>query len=464
MFLLASLAAAITQLSLVDELKSIQRKANVPAVALVVIDPDRGNLVEAWGRTGNAQTPTATATTPFRLGSISKTFTALTMLRLVNEGAVSLDARVRDLIGTAAFDNPWATSHPLRVIHLLELTGGLPDLSRIEWDNNNPKPLTLAEAMALNPDSRRLLWPPGVQHSYSNIAPGLSALVIEHLTGDSFEAAATDRVLAPLGMRDSSWVLTPALAARLPRGYRADGKTEIPYWHMTFRAFGALSASAQDMARFLTAMLADPDLSKMATPHSTLAAAAGLKLGYGLGIYGAVRHGHLFLTHGGDADGFRSRYGLLPNAGRGYFVAINADAPGVLGHMRRVIEAHLTNDLELPTPPREAATDSLSVFAGTYYPAAARFRINQWRNGELPTARVEARGPVLAFEREGRATNLVPVGRNLFRRESDPVATVAFVRNGPSLFVQGELGNHVRLDTPCRPPFGRAFITRCVWQ
>jgi CubicO group peptidase (beta-lactamase class C family) len=461
--LLAFLAAAAGHLALVNQIQTIAQENDVPAAALVIIDPSRGNIVEAWGRTGNPAYPKADPDTPFRLGSISKTFTALTMLRLVDAGKVRLETPVRDIIdgATLPYASPWAATRPLRVVHLLELTAGLPDLSRQEWENNDPSPLSLHEALALNPANREVLWPPGVQHSYSNSPPGLSALVIERLTGRSFEAVARDEVLNSYGMSQASYLRTDALAKRLPRGYRADGVTEIPYWHMTFRAFGGLNASSREMAAFLAAMLADPALNRRARPRSTLAARAGLRIGYGLGIYGSVREGHVFLGHGGDADGFRSRYGLLPAAKRGYFVAINADAPRVLARMRRAIELHLTSDLDRPDPPaRPNHGADLSSFAGTYYPTSARFRVDTWQQGQLPEAVVRIAGKHLLFSRRDKTTRLIPLGDGLFRRPDDPEATVAFIRQGETLFLQGEVGNYARMGGLCK----RAFIARCLWQ
>ena len=464
MTLLAFLAATAPYLGLVERLEVIQQEHNVPAVALVIIDPQRGNLINAWGRTGNPAHPQAAPDTPFRLGSVSKTFTALTVLSLVEAGKIDLATPVSGVLGRQdpPYENPWAASHPLRVVHLLELTAGLGDLSAQEWDNNDPSPLRLADALALNPSNRRMLWPPGVQHSYSNAAPGLSAFIVEKLSGRPFETVARDAVLEPMGMTQASYLRTEHAAAHLPRGYRADGVTEIPYWHMTFRAFGGLNASPREMARFLEAMLADPGrLVSLARPRSTLAAAAGLEIGYGLGIYGSVRHGYVFLGHGGDADGFRSRYGLLPAARRGYFVAINADAPRALGRMRTAIEAFLTQDLDKPAPPAAPTPGpDLALLTGTYYPTSARFRVAAWQKGDAPEAVVRLTNGALMFVRRGKTTHLLPVSDSLFRRPADPQATVAFIRRGDALLLQGEIGNFTRLDGSCK----RGFISRCVWQ
>lgn len=464
---------------LLESLRSIQSEARVPAVGLVLMVDRRPRRVAAWGRTGNPRRPQADADTPFRLGSITKTFTALTAMALVERGALGLAEPLGPRVA-GQVDNPWAATHPLRLVHLLELTAGLSDLSPLEWADPDPSPLSLGAALALNPTERRALWPPGTRYSYSNAPAGLTALAIEQRTGETFEAAARRLVLEPLAMPTATFLHDDYLEDNLPRGFQADGTTVIPYWHMTYRAFGALSATPSEMSHFLTALLNDGQfagtqaighrtLESMFVPRSTLAAASGLAIGYGLGIYGKVRRGFVFYGHGGDADGFRSRYGILPDAGRGYFVVINADNPGALERMRRAIERHLTDDLDAPTPPPPLRLPParLDTLLGQYYPSSIRFRVDAWRAGQLPCARISATLRGLRFNHGKRSVALLPVSEALFRRPRDPLATVAFIEDSGAVHLQGELGNFIRVEPttppPPRPETG-AFIARCDSQ
>ena len=211
------------------------------------MDRNQPALVQVWGEGVDAQTP-------FRWGSISKTFTALALLRLVEQGKVTLDDPASRFLPADSFHNPWAASQPLRLLHLLELSAGFSDLSGVEF--NLKKPLSLADALALNPSARTSHWPPGLQHSYTNVNPGLSAAVIERVSGRSFEDFVQGQVFAAIGMHAASFYPVPGL----PGGFKADGTTRIPYWHMTFRAFGALNASLEEMSRFLTMLLNDGQL------------------------------------------------------------------------------------------------------------------------------------------------------------------------------------------------------------
>lgn len=436
-----------------ERLMEMQRDASVPVMVLVVLDGGQPVLLE----TSTLKDARFDPDTPFRWGSISKTVTALTLLEAARRHDLPLSTPVRTLVEPQLYHNPWKADYPLRLAHLVELTAGLADLTRAEFSDNRPRPLE--EALERGAQDRVMLWPPGLQHSYSNAAPGFSAAVVERIAGESFEAAARRLVLAPLGMTDAGF----SPAAGLPGGFRAGGEREIPYWHMTFPAFGALNASPRAMARLMEALLnqgrvaGQPGLpastiTRAFRAEASLGARNGLTVTYGAGLYGWVRDGHLFYGHGGDADGYRSRFGLLPDSGRGYLVAINTDDPRLMGRLRRRLERALTTDLAPPAPPPAAAVaeDVLDGYTGLYYPSATRFDIDGWQSGTAPHARVAVRDGALVFERNGRTTRLLPIDSRRFRRRDDPAATVVFVEQEGSLYLQGELGNYTRVRPgPC---------------
>ena len=442
---------------LARRIDSLRRQSNVPAAGLIVLDRGQIVLLETFGSVDE--------TTPFRWGSISKSFTALGALKAVSESATRLNDPVRGILSPPSYINPWRETEPLKIVHLLELTAGLGDLSREEFTANEPLPLN--RALANNAD-RSMLWPPGLQHSYSNVPPGLTAAVIESLSGQDFDTYMAKKIFAPLAMTSASFQPVKGL----PGGFAEDGRREIPYWHVTFRAFGGLNASVSDMGRFLTALLnADPANSgqaldfalvdRMFTPTSSAGARAGLAISYGAGAYAWVSNGQVFWGHGGDADGYRSRYGLLRDRGRGYLLVINTDNPSLLRRLQRTVESELTADLSGPpgcgikstTSANRLQTD-LTRFAGDYYPASTRFRVAGWRSGALDRATVSVTNAKLSFARKGRVVTLEHCGGGLFRRPADPAPTAVFFQadNGV-LYLQGELGNFLNLSTGNCPGF-----------
>src|SRR3546814_10143602 len=81
---------------------------------------------------------------------------------------------------------------------LLEHSAGWFDMGRAEFDSADPTPLTLAQALALNPDARISQWPPSLHASYSNTGPGVAGYVLEQASGERFEAFAQQHIFAPL--------------------------------------------------------------------------------------------------------------------------------------------------------------------------------------------------------------------------------------------------------------------------
>lgn len=442
--------------TLVNTLLELQQQAHIPALGLILMRDGEPQLIGTWG--------TIDEHTPMRWGSITKSFTALGALKLAQEQNLDLHTPVDQLLSATYYHNPWAGSSPVRLIDLLELTAGFPDLSRSEFADNTPR--TLIEALNRHAVERRLRWPPGWQHSYSNVPPGITAAVIEAQTGKSFEQYMKDAVLDPLSMPKAGFLPLK----ELPGGYQADGTTPIPYWHMTFRAFGALNASLSEMTGFLRALLNDGRLgSRQALPPGlvarmrkaagSLGARAGLALTYAAGIYPWITDGQVFWGHGGDADGYRSRYGLLPEAGRGYLLVINTDNPAVLRRMQRLIEQWLTQDLSAPGVPPLFEDLDAQRHAGDYYPASARFGLARWQAGEAARARIVLSTNGLEFHREGRITRLYPIAAGQYRRLTDPATTVVFTETDTGeRLMQGELGNYVNLSHGHCP----AFLAWCA--
>jgi CubicO group peptidase (beta-lactamase class C family) len=436
----------------------------VPVLVLAILDHSEPVLVSTSTRHSGAGFD---RNSPFRWGSISKTVTALVLMESARRHGVELDTPVRELLEPLPYRNPWASGQPVRLAHLLELSAGLPELTAEEFDDNTPLPLDAA--LARGAHRRVLLWPPGLQHSYSNVPPGISAAVVEELTDAAFEQAAQRLVFDPLGMAPASFEQIPGL----PGGYRADGSTRIPYWHMTFPAFGAMNASPAAMTRLLAALLnqgrldgeqalAAESVARLFRMQASLGARHGLEVGYGAGVYGWVRDGHLFQGHGGDADGYRSRFGLLTQAGRGYLLGINVDDPALLRRMQRLTERALTADLDPPVPPEEITLPPtvLARYAGAYYPSSTRFGVDRWQAGEARRAHILIEAGGLVFQRGDRRQRLIPVAVDRFRRPGDPAVSVIFAEQDDVLYLQGELGNYARAwlpadGVPTRPAIPR---------
>lgn len=113
---------------------------------------------------------------------------------------VQVDAPVKSLVPDVAFTNKWEATDPVRVVHLLEHTTGWDDVHPKEMAHDDPRPVTLAEGLAVGPESRTSRWRPGTFYSYSNSGPAVAAAVVEKLTGKRFEDYVQESFFDRIGM------------------------------------------------------------------------------------------------------------------------------------------------------------------------------------------------------------------------------------------------------------------------
>lgn len=435
---------------LLADLERMRAEMDVPALALTLVDRDGTIWSGAMGVADRASGRRASETTTFRIGSITKLFTALALQLAEQDGALDLETPLRALVPDAPVENPWEATHPLRIAHLLEHTAGLPDMSREEFDSTEPLPLRTA--LAWRARDRRTLWPPGLHHSYTNVGAGLAAVALETATGQTYEDFVEKRIFEPLEMRSATYFPDPETLAALATGYDADGTTAIPYWHVLYRAFGGINVRPADMGAPIRMLLNRGNhrgrqllpaaaIERMERPETTLGARAGLRFGYGLGNYTWLHRGVLFHGHGGDGDGYLARLGYSREAGLGYFLVINVFRNADLRRLQRRVEEYIVGDTIVPEPPAFAlSAKMLAGFAGDYEAAVWRFA-----RPEGTALRIEIDLGEVYVWRRGKRQRLIPVGEALFRYEGETLATCVIVPYGDRIYFQDEHGSYVRV-------------------
>ena len=255
----------------------ILTKYQIPGLALSIAKD--GRLVYTRGF-GVADVETREPVQPdslFRIASVSKPLTAVGVLRLVEDGKVTLDTRVLSYIGRRATADP--RYNDITVRHLLQHSGGL-DLDLWQFDPSFPDRKTLLALGATLPPSRGdvlnfvltnlpLAFAPGTKYAYSNVGYMLLTEVIEKASGQPYEAYMREKILAPLGitrMRIAGSLLTerqPGEVRYWDKG-RLDTSifaglpetVEQPYGTFNIRIFesgGGWLATMPDLVRFLTA-------------------------------------------------------------------------------------------------------------------------------------------------------------------------------------------------------------------
>jgi CubicO group peptidase (beta-lactamase class C family) len=327
--------------------------SGVPGAAVVVVSSGR---IETGGAGSDGDSQGVGATTPFVIGSTTKSFTALAVMQLVDSGDVALDASVRDYVPEFQL----AGGQPVEDItvrHLLQQTSGLSDLaggpllaSAVDG--------TALEAIAELKDSH-LTSPPGDSWLYANANYVLAGLVVERASGMSYAEYVQARILDPLGMSHSYVSVEAAAADGLTKGHRFWFGVPVstgPTHRSGLLAAGYLISTAEDLGRYLSMYLADG----VSATGERVVSTEGL---HTLLTPGPVAH------LGPWADGKESHYGM------GWFIG-GPWSPDALFHPgnspdssamlaifpdRNLAVATLMNaGHELPVPGNPAITDRIS--------------------------------------------------------------------------------------------------------
>ena len=427
-----------------QQIEKILKDTHTPGVSIAIVHRDGPEWVTGLGKADVASGRDATAWTLFRIGSTSKAFASLSILKLVGEGKLSLDDPVHKLVPEIGFDNPWESTDPVRVVNLLEHTTGWDDMHLREYAKDAPD-MSLREGLEYGRSSRYSRWPPGTRMAYCNTGPAVAAYIVEKITGQRFEDYVEQNFFLPLGMKSATYLKPdPATATTL---YHTDGKTPYPYWNIIYRPAGSINASAQDMAGYVefylnrgavngAQLVPSADIDRMESPTSTWAAREGLKAGYGLSNYWTFQDGFVFHGHNGGVDGGLTDMSYLPEDGVGYFYSINSGNGDAFDKIGKAIRAYITRNLQRPTVvaavslPADAAD-----FAGWYEPDSPRHELTRFMDRIAGLSRVHfSDDKLLVSDRWGfgRANTFLPVGGHLFRyvgRGSwpEPVASAALL-------------------------------------
>lgn len=440
-------AQSITELK--REIEKVMAKTHTPGLAVAIVRHDGPEWVAGIGLADVASARSATADTLFRIGSVSKGFTALAILKLVNEGRLSLQDPVHQLAPEVWFENRWENTDPIRVVDLLEHTTGWDDMHGREYAKDAPG-ISLADALAYDHQSRRSRWRPGTRMAYCNSGPAVAAYIVEKLTGQRFEDYVAQNFFGPMGMRTATYFQPPdAQTATL---YHLDGRSPFPYWNITFRPAGAINASANDLAAYLSfylhrgeangeSIMPASSIERMELPTRNWAARQGMKFGYGLYNYTTLDGGQVYHGHDGGMNGGLTKLVYLPDAGVGYAFSINSGNGEALGTVNRALRSYVTRGLAKPALPAVGALPpTVGQYAGWYEPDSPRVEQARFLERILGLTRVRIEGGKLLARTIGRIpqedTVFAPMNGALLRVVAEPLATAALIpRNDEGLFI-----------------------------
>ncbi|MBF0687384.1 MAG: beta-lactamase family protein [Cellulomonas sp.] len=326
-----------------------------------------------------AGTPVDPDGTLFRLGSLSKMFTATAVMQLVEDGQVDLDTDVEQYTQLGL-----DLDHPVTLRHLLTHTSGFEERLSGMFGAPGQAP-DLRASLVIDPPEQ--VFEPGTTPAYSNYGNALAGYVVEAVSGQRFEEYVAEHVLAPAGMSSSTFEqpLPEDLAGQMSQGYATSDDPPSDFEVVGQPPAGALSATATDMARFMLVhlgrqadgddVLSDATRRLMQEPaldaDSLGALAAGPRMG--LGWFDETGRGPRAVGHGGDTNVFHTHLRLWPDEGTGLFVSFNSTGPGQSAYALRdeVLAAFTDRYLPADGPTTSEVDDATraahaEVVAGSY--------------------------------------------------------------------------------------------------
>ncbi|MEU3567626.1 serine hydrolase domain-containing protein [Kitasatospora sp. NPDC036755] len=282
----------------------------------------------------------------FRVGSNSKMFTAVLVMQLAEEGRIDLDRPLREYLPEGTLPEGWTMTGRQVMEHRAGVFDHTNDLleqageettsafeARIRTKVYDPRALV---AMSVK---HGVQYTPGTRYSYSNTDFVLMGLAVEHLTGQPYQEVLNERILQPLGLRKTSFVVPDQdIRGAHVTGYLTNDDRTKPLLDSTAQtgswlwAAGAVISDAEDLDRFLTALMAggngglvsDASLQQMTAALATPTA----KISYGLGLRRITLSCGDVYGHGGIVQGFNTQSFTTQDGRRSVVVFANASNNG----------------------------------------------------------------------------------------------------------------------------------------
>lgn len=343
-------------------------------------------LREGFGAADREWDIANTPDTKFRLGSITKQFTATAILQLAEQGKLSID----DPISKYYAEAPAAWSK-VTIKHLLTHTSGIPSYTGLPgfFEKSSRSPLTPDEIIKLTRDLP-LEFEPGAKFAYDNTGYIILGYVVEKASGEAYADYVEKHIFAPLGMKDSGYDVSTAVLRHRASGYKPtkDGWKNADYLDMTLPyAAGSLYSTVDDLLIWDRA-LAD---GKILTPASRQAMFTDYGHQYGFGWQIDADAGHERVGHGGGINGFSTGISRYPKDGVVAIVLANYNGSPSNGMAENL--AGLCAGTYQPPKTIALPAATLDRYAGAYV-LSPTFTLTVSRQGDQLVSQGTNQGPV----------------------------------------------------------------------
>lgn len=368
--------------------------AKVDAVGFSIGIAQKGEvlLAKGYGLADVEWDAPATATTRFRIGSVTKQFTAALIMRLVEQKKVGLD----DALGDHVPDFP-LQGKKVTLRMLLNHTSGIPNYTDVgeAWQKANPLELSHADLLAFVA-GKPFDFEPGTDWRYDNTGYYLLGMVLEKVHGKPFAAVLRDEIATPLGLADTMYDVQSDVIPRRAQGYTVrDGRriNDDPLGMSQPGAAGALLSTGGDLVKWSMALAGGKVVS--AASYAQMATSTVLPnhrdTGYGFGLMRGEVVGQPAILHGGGINGFNSMLLHVLSADLHVAVISNSEPANSDRLARAIVQAVLgiekfqARDVTLPAELRD-------TLVGEYDMADIGMVLAVTKNGDRLRAQGKAAG------------------------------------------------------------------------
>jgi CubicO group peptidase (beta-lactamase class C family) len=371
--------------------------SDTPGCAVGVASGGQVALAKGYGMADLEHDIAITPDTIFEAGSVSKQFTAASVLWLAREKKLSLDDPVRTYVPELPQYSPDIT-----IRHMLTHTSGLRDWGNIAAIAGWPRTTrahTHAHVLEIASHQRALNFAPGTHWSYTNTGFNLSAIIVERVSGQSFQEFTRTRLFQPLGMTHTSWRddFTRIVKGRAI-AYRERDKafsTDMPFENVYGN--GGLLTTVGDLLKWNEHFDQAPEGDPLSTAVQQRPGTFndGRTHGYALGLFVGTYKGVREVSHSGSTAGYSAFLTRFPDQRVSVAVLCNATSGQATQYAHAVADLYLGDAVRTAPPPPTSTADDIAAHAGIYRSAVTGVPIT------IGGQRDALRGRTWAFDQHG---------------------------------------------------------------
>ena len=458
---------------LTDSIEAIMKQEHITGLLLGITKKDSVLFSGGFGYADVETKRKADGNTLFRMGSVTKMFVSLGIMKLVKEGKLKLDDELKKIAPEVPFLNKWEAANPVRIVNLLEHTSGFDDikLNRMySLDTNENKGIDM---MLVHKNSMVCRWKPGERFAYSNPNYAVLGYLIEKIAGMSYNQYLQENIMNPIGMMNSNFNLRSRYPQKDVKEYIVKNGQPVHVKSVTLLSGpqGALWSCAGDMVKFLQLFLQNgkpvftPNIiSEIETSHSSLAAQFGQKNGYSLGNENDffTNAKYPFRGHDGLTGTCFSSCKYNRELGIGYVISSNCN------NSNDKIEELIVTYREQNFPGRKLLTQPIDK--KKIEPFLGRYQFESPRNEIVAFSDKLQDAPKIYFENDklyikpltGEASELVQTSAMTFAWTGSNIPMVCFTKNDEGKNVMLIGGNYYEQTSNTWAILKRAIIIIAV--